>query len=309
MLWESLAASGWYLLRIIPIIAASVIAAELLVRLGALERLSFLAGPVSRFSHLSGESGVALITAFLSPTAASAMLRDFYEQGVISRRELVVASLARAFPLIVSEARYMLPTLLPILGAIGLWYYGTWVGINLTMTFIACLLGYFLLPRRVLCSVRQVGADPPPLGKALRESAKESFMTLRRIFMIMIPATVGGFMLADLGVFEALAKGLSGISAYLPFPPGGMAVLATYIASPIASYPLAAKLLTQGVIAAREVIVIFLLGSILAFPLRLRQLIPHYLGIYGPRPGLELLSLSFGLRSLVTLAAVVLIMS
>lgn len=300
---ESLTASGYYLLRIVPIIVASIIFAELLVKMGLLVKISFLTFPISRFSHLGAESSSAVLAAFLSPTAASAMLCDYYSQKLISRRELIIASLSRALPIIIMEARYMLPTVLPILGIVGLYYYGTWMGINFVMTLIVCLLGLFLLPQRQLGDMKVAG-DPLPFRTALKESLKDSRKTLRRVLLILVPSTIGAFILAGIGVFDALGDNLGGFSQHLPIPSQGLPVLAAYIASPVASYPIAGTLLAQGTLQARDVIILFLLGSIFALPLHLRTLVPNYLGIYGPRPGLELLGYSFGLRSLITVAAI-----
>ena len=305
---ESLAASGYYLLRIVPIIVASIIFAELLVKTGLLGKIAFLTLPISKFSHLGNESASALLTAFLSPTAASVMLRDYYSQNLIPRRELIIASLSRAFPIIIMEARYMLPTLLPILGIVGLFYYGTWMGISFVVTSIACLLGLLLLPQKSLGNIKVKG-DSLPFKAALKESLKDSRKSLKRILIILIPTTIGAFILTDMGVFSALADKMGIFSQYLPIPPQGLPVLAAYIVSPIASYPIAGTLLTEGILGAKEVIILFLLGSILAIPLHLRILVPHYLGIYGPGIGAELLAYSFGLRSLVTLSVIALLIT
>lgn len=292
-----------YIARISGIIAASLFAAELLQRTGAFAKISFLVRPICRLSHLSPQSSTAVLSAFLSPSAAAAMLRDFYERKLIGRRELFIASLSRALPIILMESRYMLPVLIPILGTVGLMYYATWVGINAAVTFSVLLAGRLLLPKPCFEEMR-IESRRPSFREAARESLREFRRPLIRILRIMIPMILASFILSDLGVFEILALKLSSLSSLLPFPPEGLVITTAYIASPIASYPLAASLLSQGLLSARDVILCLLSGYLLAFPLHIRQLLPHYLGIFGPRPGLELMGMSVGSRSIFVLAAI-----
>lgn len=296
---KSLVASGYHLLTTVPIIVLSIIFAEFLVKKGLLQKISFIGVPISRISHLGNESVSALLTAFLSPTASAAMLRDYYSKGLISRRELIIASLAKALPAIVTEARFMLPPLLTILGMVGLYYFLIQVSMSLMITSIACLLGFFLLPQRPLKSLK-VGADPLPLKVAIKESLKDSGKIIKKILITLIPATVGASILAGMGIFSALGDRLREFSQYLPIPPKGLPIVAVYIVSPIASYPIASTLLAQGV-TAKEVIISFLWGGVLAIPMHLKSHIPFYIGIYGPRTGLELFGYFYGLRSLIAI--------
>jgi hypothetical protein len=299
----------YYLLRIVPIVVASLIFAEFIVELGLTRKVGFLFSPLTKFAHLREECGAALTIALVSPLASSSMLMDFYTKDIISKRELIIASLTRSFPGIISEARYMLPTILPLLGLVGLCYYGFWVIISFCQTLIASALGRKLLRQQAYqdCEAPQA-KERKELKAAFRASLRNAKKPIKRVLIFLIPAVLIAFILKDVGVFDAMAQAMQGIIPYLPIPVEGMAIIAAQFAHAVAGYAVAGALLTQGVLGAKEVIVSLLLGSILAFPIRLRFLFTHYFGIFGPKLGTEIMALSVLLRTVVTVAIIAAIM-
>jgi hypothetical protein len=55
--------------------------------------------------------------------------------------------------------------------------------------------------------------------------------------------------------------------------------------------------MTAGILNVKQTVLALLIGNVLAFPIRaLRHQLPHYMGIYSPRLGAELLLLGQLLR-------------
>ncbi|MEW6425608.1 MAG: hypothetical protein AB1523_12875 [Bacillota bacterium] len=76
--------SGKLLLRTLPVIILGVILGEFLISLKLVEKLSFLAKPITNFSHLRHECGISFITAFASPAAANSMLARYQGLGIVA---------------------------------------------------------------------------------------------------------------------------------------------------------------------------------------------------------------------------------
>ena len=100
-----------------------VILVELIVALKFVDKITVIARPLTNFAHLSDECGTSFIAAFVSPTSANSMLAAFYNDKIIKKKELFIASMMTSFPAIVMHWRPMLPILIPLLGVTGIIYY------------------------------------------------------------------------------------------------------------------------------------------------------------------------------------------
>lgn len=90
---------AWGLLRrMLPLLILGVIAAEFIIAMGYVNKLSFLARPITRFSHLKHECGVSFLMAFGSGVAAYATLAKYREEGLISKKEMFLAAMINSFP-------------------------------------------------------------------------------------------------------------------------------------------------------------------------------------------------------------------
>jgi len=65
------------------------------------DKIAFIARPLTNFSHLSEECGACFMTAFIAPTSANFMLVAFYNDKIIEKKELFIASMMTSFPAIV----------------------------------------------------------------------------------------------------------------------------------------------------------------------------------------------------------------
>ena len=123
MITEAIFLALYTLLWLIPVIVIGIVLAELVVELKLVRALGFLMLPITKFGHLRTECGVSFLTAFGSPVAANSMLMEFYNNKLIDRKEVIIASMITAFPAIVMHWPYMLPTLNPLVGFPGVIYF------------------------------------------------------------------------------------------------------------------------------------------------------------------------------------------
>lgn len=79
-LLSALGLAGWLLWCTLPyMILGVVIAAEIIVILGFVNKLSFIARPITKFVHLNNECVMSFLVAFGSLMAANAMLAQNHE--------------------------------------------------------------------------------------------------------------------------------------------------------------------------------------------------------------------------------------
>ena len=113
-----------YIITTIPVFILTIFTMSLLTFGGYVNKISWVARPLMKFGHLHESLGLVFITAFASPSAASAMLRSLNENGLISRKEVIIAVLSNAFPVMIMESRSLLPVMISFLGSTGLIIFG-----------------------------------------------------------------------------------------------------------------------------------------------------------------------------------------
>jgi hypothetical protein len=157
-LWKRL---GKPLLRLTIFISIGLFAGQIIEASGWTGRLSALVRPLMRWGHLSDSSGASFTTAFVSGTAAQAMLVTFYEEGNLSKREVILTSLMNGLPAYFLHLPTTFFIILPLAGRAGILY--------LILTLLATLLRtaglvtysrFSLPPRPVkMASESQAGKD------------------------------------------------------------------------------------------------------------------------------------------------------
>lgn len=305
-----LISAGKYLLIMIPTMILGVIGVNLLFNLGIINKIAWIARPVTRFGNLSDQAGISFVTAFGSPTAANTILVDNYEKGYMSKREMYIASLTNSFPAILMHWRGMIPILIPLLGITGLLYFGILVLVGLVKTILVLIASRFMLKSKK--DKFEVQPSPPKsenFKSALGESLQNSKSVIFRILKITIPITFVVFILIDLGLFEHLAKYLSGLIKFFPVPAETIAIVSAQFGHHIAGYTMASNFLIKGVLSGHQIIVILLIGNVVSSISNLRHYIPHYMGIFGPKLGLEIMVLATGIRQGLIILAIALLMS
>ena len=84
-----------------------------------------------------------------------------------------------------------------------------------------------------------------------------------------------------------------------------MSIIAAQFANFIAAHSTAGTLLSTGVLTSKEVILTLLVGDILSSVMMLmKYMIPYYVGIFGPRIGVQILVIATAIRMGVMLMVI-----
>lgn len=308
---DALVRSAELMLRSVPVMVIGVFLAELLIALRISDRIARLARPVTAFSHLSDTCGTSFMMAFISTSAANAMLANYHHHGLIGRKELVIASLMNSFPAVVMHWRILLPVYIPLLGIAGGIYFLILTLVGFIKTGCVMIAGRFLLPGRDQGDCEDERVLERKAGDSvslLRQVWQSSRKPLTRILLITIPTIILVALLMELGVFDMLGSAISGISGVFPIPVEGVPIIAAQFASYIAAAGVASPLYFGGQISTRDLVVTLLVGNVLSSVTRtLRWFGPVYVGIFGPRIGTEIMLISTLLRNGIMLVVILLI--
>ncbi|GBC63479.1 nucleoside recognition protein [Desulfonema ishimotonii] len=307
VLFSTLVSSGRFLASMIPIFFAGVVVAEVLVALGWIDRIAWITRPLTSLGHLKKECGTSFLTAFFSPAAGNAMLVRHHEAGLIDRRELLIAAMVNTFPGIVMHWRTMLPMALPLIGVWALVYYGFLVLVGFIKTMVALLVGRFVL--------KPINAHAPENGpvkietqsmswELVKGSINKSRGMLLRMIRTTVPVTLIMFLLIHAGAFERLNRGLAFLTAFVPLSPEALSIVATRLGSNIGAFTVAGSLLYSERIVGQDVVLALLIGNLLASGINLRYLVPYYFGIFGTGMGIQVLTVSTGLRMAIMLGLI-----
>jgi hypothetical protein len=307
MMWfDALLSAFEYLISVIPATVLGIVLMELLIELGWVQKLGSLTAPFMRFGHLREEVGVSFLVSFGSPTAGNSMVAGLNKKGLIDDKETLIASLVNSFPATFIFVRDLLPVLLILLGTTGFIYLGIVVGVGFFRTAITLILGRFLLsPKKP--AVIDWHAEKKKFGAALRDALSTSWAPLRSIIPTMAVAAVIVFQLIDIGFFDMISVYLKGFPALRYLPPESLPVIAAWFASNIGAYTIASKLLADGILSSRDIVIALLVGRVLSSLVRLRFTIPYYTGIFSPKLGMQIMLLATLMQEGLTVIVIVLL--
>lgn len=307
---DSLLATGRFLLTVVPLFILGVVLAQLFVELHWLDKLSWLARPLTRFGHLHPECAGTFVVAIISPTAGHSMLARYLAEKRIGRSELIIAAIVNALPGYIAQGRSVLPVTVPLIGVFGLLYYVLVLSADLVKSLLLLAVGCVILPKRELNDIDTQApsrAQRTDLRQAFRNALRSAGKAIPKILATMIPVTFGVFVLINLGIFEYSAKHLGVVAHYFPIRLESLPIVATRLVSPIGAYTLAGGLLAKGVLGGKDIVMALLVGTLLATVPNVRYLVPYYFGIFGPAIGTQLVIVSTLLRILVFAAIVCMI--
>ena len=291
--------------KTVPFMVIGVVFAEFIVALKVTDKVAYLARPISNFANLRDECGASFMTAFISPTSANSMLASFYNDKRIEKKELFIASMMTSFPAIVMHWRPMLPVLVPLLGMTGIIYFCILMLIGFIKTLFIMLAGRFLLEKTDYEPVNSPVEKRPGIKEAFKISLQSSKSTIKRILCMTIPVFFIVCILITTGAFEALAGHLAFVCIYFPIPPAGLSIIVAQFANFIAAHSAAGTLLSTGVLTSKEVILTLLVGNVLSsVTMVLKYMIPYYVGIFGPKIGMQILAIATVIRTGIMLVVI-----
>ena len=293
-LWKRLAKP---MLRMTLLISIGLFAGQIIEASGWTGRLSTLVRPLMRWGHLSDSSGASFTTAFVSGTAAQAMLVTFHEEGRLTKKEVVITSLLNGLPAYFLHLPTTFFIILPLAGQAGLLY--------LVLTLIATLLR-----TAGLATYSRFSLPPRPVEMADEEKTKKDWRAviqdtwqkfikrLKRIMLLVVPVYLVVMLVSQLGFFTWLRLKLAGgiTSAVVPIESMSV-VIFSLVAEFTSGFAAAGALLDAGTLTIRETVIALLLGNVVATPVRaLRHQLPYYMGIFRPKLGVLLITLGQTLR-------------
>ena len=318
---DSLAYTARLLAKMGSVMFVSLFGVELLMQLGAMRRLEPLGKPVARLARLPAESAVTFLAGIGSLVAANTMSAQFYQDGRLSGRELVLSAVLNTVPLHFKEAlTFHFPIILPLLG------------LELCLIYVAAfwLAGLLKLAFVILwgrssgrTAVRSPDAEPwpecPPhapgcMDRTFRQLIGDAFHARKKLFRRMILLLGGVTFLIQLmvqsGLMSHVDRLVRPVTDVFHLPPAVIGPVSAYILSPTVGITYMANLLNDRLVTGFQAIVALLVGGLLMMPVtRLRGTLPRYTAIFGVRygPFICLLTLGLSLLARAIVLALVLI--
>jgi len=291
----------WPLARLLMGMALALLVANVLEALQWTRYLARLAMPLARFAHLRDAAGAAFALAFFSPAAANGLLSKAYDEGRLSRKELLFANLFNSFPNFLVH----LPTLFllawPVLGPPAATYAGLCLLAAASRTFLTMLAARVILPPPAY-------AEPALLQDEARKSPREALQTawdrfcrrVPRLACVTIPIYILMYLLQKYGWFGTAEDWLAEHVGWLSFlKPQALGIIVLHLAAEMgAALAAAGSVFNAGGLTASEVVLALLVGNIVSTPMRaIRHQLPSYSGFFKPVLALELVLVNQALRA------------
>ena len=290
----------WPLARLLMFITIGLAVGQIIEATGWTAKLGRLGSPLFRFARLGQRCSAAFTTAFLSGAAANAMLYEFWQDGKISRYQLVMTNLANQLPAFFLHLPTTVFIVLPLTGwAGGLYFIITFLAAALRLLLVM-LIGHLrpALPADDALDVAAAGSDrkiPPSAWQTVKQRLPRRLMA---VATYVIPIYMAVFLLNSAGLFDWTRQWMARwVSAgFIPVEALSLVVL-SFAAEFTSGFAAAGALLHEGVLTSKQAVLALLIGNVVAFPIRaLRHQLPRLMGIFAPKLGLQLLLLGQGFR-------------
>ncbi len=306
-LWTGL---GWPLIRLTGLIALGLFIANIIEALNWTRAMAKLAQPLVRLGRLQDITGASFSMAFFSGVAANSMLAENYDQGKLTRRELVLSNLFNSLPTYFLHLPTVFFLTLPFIGAAAFVYVSLTVASAVLRTAFVVVLGRLLLPPLpegcVVCRLDEGKA------RSWREALKRAWIRFRKRIMkivtITAPIYIAVYAAREWGLFDMLESFLAEHVGALSFlPTKALSIVVFHVAAEFtAALAAAGSLMEAGELTMPEVVTALLVGNIVSSPMRaFRHQFPYYAGIFKPRMAVRLIVYNQLLRasSLVVVTA------
>lgn len=289
------------LLRLLGFILVGLAAGQMIEAMGWTRALAVAARPLFRFGRLGHRCGAAFMAAFISGVTANAMLVEFYRERSITRRELFLTNFINQFPAYFLHLPTTFFIVMPLTGRAGALYFLLTFAAALLRTLLLLCYGRLRLPPPA--EAAPAPDEPQPrkntaLGEALAGIRRKLPRRMSMVAVYVMPIYVAVFLANFMGWFGFMQDALAHlvVSAFIPVESLSVVVL-SFVAEFTSGFAAAGALLEAGVLTVKQTVLALLIGNILAFPIRaLRHQLPHYMGIFQPKMGTQLLVMGQALR-------------
>lgn len=292
----------WPLTRLMLFISVGLIAGQVIEATGWTNAFAVLARPLFRFSHLGNHCSAAFTAAFFSGVSANAMLLDFYKEGKITRSQLFVSNFMNQLPAFFLHLPTTFFIVIPLTGWAGALYFLLTFGAVMLRTTCLAFYGHLRLPKNEAAADEKIKtkmtANAKKAGTIWQGIKKKFPRRIKRIGVYVVPIYILIFMLNDMGFFKMARQWLAGyvVTTFIPMEALSVVIL-SFTAEFTSGFAAAGALLDAGILTVKQTAIALLIGNIIAFPIRaLRHQLPHYIGIYSPKMGVQLLAIGQGLR-------------
>ncbi|MCF8045876.1 MAG: hypothetical protein K9J83_08435 [Desulfarculaceae bacterium] len=303
------------LLRLLMFITIGLFAGQLIEAAGWTRFLSFAARPLFNFGRLGDRCSAAFITAFLSGTAANAMLLEFYKQRKISREKLFLTNFVNQLPAYFLHLPTTFFIVLPLTGRAGVLYFALTFAATLLRTCLFLVYGRFRFDPGNLQEDTGQATLSTDTGRQKNETFSISTILkeklpkrLASIAVYVVPIYIAVFMVNAAGFFAVAREWMAGYFAASFAPMESLSVVVVGFAAEFTSgFAAAGALMDAGMLTVKQTALALITGNIAAFPIRaLRHQLPRYMGIFSPKMGLQILLMgqAFRIISLIFTAVV-----
>lgn len=291
----------WPLIRLLCFIGIGLTVGQVIESAGWTRNLGKISSPLFHFSKLGSRCSAAFVTAFISGTAANAMLYNFWQERQINKHQLTLTYLANQFPAYFLHLPTTVFIVLPLTGWAGVHYF--------LLTFAAAMVRLMMVlfygNRHPVTQPEEIALDnggpvteskkQTPVWLALKQKLPQRLMN---IATYVVPIYVAVFLLNSMGAFEWARQWMAKwvVTAFIPVEALSLVVL-SFAAEFTSGFATAGALMSAGVITTKQTVLALLIGNIVAFPIRaLRHQLPRLLGIFTFKAGFQLLLLGQGFR-------------
>lgn len=299
----------WPLCKLLAMVSAGLFVGNLIEAMHWTRFMARLARPLARLGRLCEISAASFSVAFVSGVTANTMLSEAYDQGRLTRRELILTNLFNSLPTYFLHLPTMVFITVPILKSAAVIYLSITVGAALFRTMAILVVGRFLLAGLDRCVAADLDEPAAPTWRGvLNKTWKRFLRRIRKIILITTPIYAGVHLLHVYGLFDTAERLLV---EYLPLSwlhPQAVGIIVFNLAAEFsAGLAAAGALIDAGSMPVGDVVLALVVGNILSSPMRaFRHQFPYYAGIYKPALALELIvcSQAFRILSLIFCATV-----
>ena len=286
----------WPIIRIIFFVSVGLIVANFLEALNWTHRLAVLARPLIRLGRLSSITGASFSMAFFSGVSANTMLAEAFDQGNISKKELVLANLFNSLPRFFLHLPTVFFLTVPFIHSAALQYVGITFGAAVLQTMLVVVAGRLMLDGSI--GEISLGKTKDNKTTSWQQAGRKSLQRLKkripRIIKFLVPVYIVFFILNRYGIFQQL-QGLMARTWILSWlHPQSLSIVILHVTAEFsAGLAAASVLLADNSLGAGDVVLALLAGNILAAPIRaVRHQFPYYVGIFNPKLAVELVGFS-----------------
>ena len=292
MLWQGL---GWPLLRLVFFISLGLMIGNLIESLNWTHGVARLASPLVRIAHLSDITGASFSMAFFSAVTANTMLSEAYEQGKITKQELIFANLFNSLPTYFLHLPTLFFLAVPLLKDVAFIYVGLTLFAAFLRTVCILIVGRVALPGNkehcVTCRLEENRVSS--LAQAFHNAWLRFQKRIKRILVVTVPIYTAVFILNRLGMFILVEEWLARHVKFLAWlHPESLGVVVLQLTAEIsAGLAAAGALLDNGSLEVRQVVLALLVGNVVSSPMRaVRHQFPFYAGVFRPKLAVELIA-------------------